>query len=419
MSGRDPIPSAGVSSGPEPPAVPRYGATDASSVPEPPAAPRYGTADVGLLVPDAFAALTHAPRRLPGLPLPERLRAVVVLVVDGLGRRLLDVHGAIAPTLAGAPGCALDAPFPSTTPTSLATIGTGLAPGEHGLVGSAVAVASDDRPLLLLTWSWTRQDLDLDARADVVPETFQPRTTCFEAAAARGVRAVTVLRPEFTTSGLTRAALRGGEVLTAVGREATVDVAVGAAAAADHPTVVYAHHGDLDAIGHLTGPGSDAWCTELAAIDATLTRVAEDLPPGVAVVVTADHGMVHVPPDGFVELADAPGLLDGVRVLAGDPRARQLHTVPGAVAEVAAAWREATAGVAAVLTRDEAITAGWFGPSVSRAVRGRVGDVVVSAIRTDVAWVHRDADLFGGRLPGQHGALGADELQVPALVLGG
>jgi hypothetical protein len=384
-----------------------------------PPLPRYGTADVALLVRDALAAVRGAPRRLPELPLPDPVRAVVVLVVDGLGRDLLDAHADLAPTLAGAPGPTLDAPFPTTTPTSLASIGTGLAPGQHGLTSTSMAVPHDDRPLLTLTWSWTRQDLDLDARDDVVPESFQPTPTLFELAPADGVRAVTVLRPEFARSGLTRAALRGGEVVTATGREATIGAAIDAAAASSGPTVVYAHHGDLDALGHLTGPGSDHWCAELAATDAAIADAVTHRPLDVALVVTADHGMVTIPPEGFVELADRPELLDGVRVSTGDPRAKQLHTVPGAAEDVLAAWREHVGDRAYVVARDEAIAAGWFGPEVADHVRWRIGDVVVSARRTDVAWVHREADLFGGRLPGQHGALTPEELHVPALVVSG
>jgi hypothetical protein len=378
-----------------------------------PVAPRYGTADVSMLVPDAVTALTDGPRG--ALPLPSGLDAVVVLVIDGLGARLLAAHPEQAPLLTSLPGPTLDAPFPSTTATSLTSIGTGAPPGTHGIVSYSLAVPHDDRPLITLTWSWGRQDLDLDARDDVVPERFQPRPTAFERAAERGVRAVTVLRPEFATSGLTRVGLRGGEVVPASGREETFAAAV-RAASGPGPTVVYAHHGDLDAIGHLTGPGSDPWCAELAAIDASLARIATTLPPRVAIVVTADHGMVRIPPERFVELADDPAWLDGVRVLTGDPRCRQLHVHPGAAEEVLARWRERCGEDAHVVTRPQAIDAGWFGPVVTEEIRQRIGDVIVVA-RSDAAWVHRDRDLFGGRLPGQHGALTADELEVPALVL--
>lgn len=380
----------------------------------PSSAPRYGTACVDTLLPDALTALRGDQPLM--LPLPQGLSGVIVLVVDGLGRSHLDGHAATAPFLAAASGPTLDAPFPTSTATSLTTIGTGRPPGEHGLVGYSMAVRDDDRPLILLTWSWDRQDLGLDARDTVVPEVFQPHPTLFERAADEAVTAVTVLRPEFATSGLTRAGLRGGRIVTAVGLEGTV-VAALEAAARPGPTLVYAHHGDLDTIGHLNGPGSDPSCTELAAIDDVLEVAAQRLPPDVVLVVTGDHGMVAASDHGFVELADRPELLDGVRVLTGDGRARQLHVVDGAADDVTTLWRESCGDLADVRTRDEAIAAGWFGPVVANDVRSRIGDVIVCARALDVSWVHRDRDLFGGRLRGQHGALTRHEVEVPALVL--
>lgn len=366
------------------------------------------------LLPAATAALRGEPQDV--LPLPEGVRGVAVVVVDGLGHDLLARHAHLAPTLAGAPRVVCEAPFPTTTATSLVSIGTGLPPGRHGITGYSFAVPGDDRPLFALTWSWDVHDPAEAVTDELVPEVVQPEPTGFERARAAGVRPVTVLPGEFVASGLTRAGLRGGDVAIASGLAATLDEVV-AALAPPGATLVYAHHGDLDTIGHLVGPGTDAWCEELARIDVAVGAVAGRLPADTAMVVTADHGMVHVPDEGRVELADHPELLAGVETLTGDARARQLHTLDGARADVLAAWREHAGDRAHVITGEEAIESGWFGPRVADAARSHVGDVVVSAVDLDVAWVHRDRDLLGGRMPGMHGALTRAELEVPAAVL--
>jgi hypothetical protein len=389
--------------------------TDTGSLPMP-AAPRYGVASVAELLPDALTALTGGRPRL--LPLPEGVRQVALLVVDGLGRRNLDDHLDLAPTLAAAPGPSVDAPFPATTATSLSCIGTGRAPGEHGITGFSLAPVGYDRPLVTLTWTWDHQASGDDASEQVPPERLQPDATVFDQARRRGVRPVTVLRPEFHRSGLTRAGLRGGDLVAASDLDATLEACLDAVGGSGGPTLVYAHHGDLDALGHLTGPGSETWCAELGRIDAALAGVRERLPGGTALVVTADHGMVDVPDEDLVELADRPDLLAGVRVLTGDSRARQLHVADGALADVLAAWREEVGDLGLVVTRDEAIDAGWFGPVPRDAVRATIGDVLAVADGS-VAWVHRDADLFGGRLPGLHAGLTRREIEVPALVLAG
>jgi hypothetical protein len=70
-----------------------------------------------------------------------------------------------------------------------------------------------------------------------------------------------------------------------------------------------------------------------------------------------------------------------------------------------------------VLSRDEAIAAGLFGPTVSPAASARIGDIV--AISHNItAVVRRQAESRLSALPGQHGALTDDDLLVPLLRAG-
>ena len=112
--------------------------------------------------------------------------------------------------------------------------------------------------------------------------------------------------------------------------------------------------------------------------------------------------------------ADLPQLADGVRVVAGEPRVRYLHTEPGAAADVQATWTEVTAGWAQVYSREQAVATGMFGP-VSAPHLARIGDVVV--VCTGAAAV-----LTTGREPmesafiGFHGASSAVEMAIPLIV---
>ena len=60
-----------------------------------------------------------------------------MVLVDGLGWNLLRRAAREAPYLASLLGDArpITVGVPSTTVTSLASLGTGLAPGQHGMVG--------------------------------------------------------------------------------------------------------------------------------------------------------------------------------------------------------------------------------------------------------------------------------------------
>lgn len=100
-------------------------------------APGYGRASLAELLPAALAVL-GVDTGTDALGLTERLagvRRIAVLLVDGLGAELLPDLAPVAPVLA-APAAVLTCGFPSTTPTSLTTLGTGEPPGRHGVVGS-------------------------------------------------------------------------------------------------------------------------------------------------------------------------------------------------------------------------------------------------------------------------------------------
>src|SRR5204863_8200513 len=128
------------------------------------------------------------------------------VLVDGLGHRLRPLAAPVGPViadlLAGRTGTVLElaSPFPSTTPTSLVSFGTGVPPGQHGQVGFFLAVPGTDRVLDPLTW-----------RDDPDPGRWQPVPTVFSRAAAAGVRVSVTSRPEYAGSGLTVAAYRGAE----------------------------------------------------------------------------------------------------------------------------------------------------------------------------------------------------------------
>jgi len=244
---------------------------------------------------------------------------------------------------------------------------------------------------------------------EIVPEQFQPVATAFERAAADGV-AVTRVAPMYQAgSGLTRAALRGGDFRPTFSSGDLVDGVISALGSGDR-SLVYAYHGDLDLTGHVRGPASESWALELQQIDLTIRLIAERLPAGSALIVTADHGMVHVQdPVDFDHRAE---LQTGVRALGGEPRARHVYTEPGAAPDVAAAWREALGSDFTVLTRADVIGAGWFGPRVQARVKPRIGDVVVVA-NGDRAVIRSAAEPLQSRLVGHHGSLTPAEMLVP------
>jgi hypothetical protein len=165
----------------------------------------------------------------------------------------------------------------------------------------------------------------------------------------------------------------------------------------------------------MRGPDTDAWRAQLGIVDRIAEQLAAGLPAGTSLVVTADHGMVHVPEDAKIDADSTPALQDGVRAIAGEPRARYVPCLPGAEADVLQAWAQVLGDGWWVLSRDDAIARGLFGPATSAGARSRIGDVVALSLG-DAGVVERRKLPRLASMPGQHGSITDDELLVPLLV---
>jgi hypothetical protein len=367
--------------------------------------PAYGSRSLDDVVPAVGAAIGVKVRpdvAEGALDLPEA-PAYVVLLIDGLGARLLERYPDEAPYLSSLmatqqPGTA---GVPTTTATSLSSFGTGLPPGAHGLVGFTSRIPGTDRLLNALFW-----DKSVD------PKQWQPHATAFTGLRLNGASVTVVNKREFRDSGLTVAAHRGADFVGAdrVGER----IAAAVAASRERPSLTYLYDGDLDWTGHRYGVDSEPWLQQLVMVDAQAEQLREALPPEVRLMVVADHGMVDSPSSHRVDVDRELALRDGLVLMGGEARFRHLYCRTGADATVAATWTELLGDRAEVLTRDEAMMRGWFG-AVEPAVLPRIGDVLV-ACRGDHAVVSTVDFAYESTLVGLHGSLTEDEMLIPMLV---
>ena len=339
------------------------------------------------------------------------VRSVAVVLVDGMGRHLLpelaDGAPLLASVLAGGAGRLdeLTCTFPSTTPTSLVSLGTGVAPGEHGILGFTVKLPDSDQVLTHISW-----------HGDPPAAQWQPVPTWFERLQRAGVGARAVLPAAFIGSGLTEAGYRGAQFVAAKTDDDYAELVVDELRAA--PGLVYAYTAVLDTAAHAFGIGSAEWKAAGTYVDALLTRLVEALPPDAALLITADHGGLNVPQHRRIDLDADPRLSAGVRVVAGEPRVRYLHTAPGAASDVIAAWSELLNGRVEVRSRDDAVAAGMFG-SVRADHLARIGDVVVTCTSDTAILASRHEPPEVAQLVGFHGAATPAEMDIPLITFRG
>lgn len=370
-----------------------------------PKSDRISLADV---LPSCLSALGGRANRL-GLG---RVSSAAVLLVDGLGSTALKSRAGHARTLSGAAGAkVIESGFPTTTAAALATLTTGVLPGEHGLVGYTALDPENNRVVNQLS-GW-------DERID--PATWQRAPTVFESAVAEGHGALAVGAERYRNSGFSDAVLRGADYLAGASIAGRFSAALDRMHGGDGSSLLYIYVPELDIAAHASGWESPEWTDRLEALDADLRDFVRELRPGDGLLVTADHGILDIPHRAHVFIDAVPGLLDGVRFVAGDPRCLQLHFEPGLPAAeregIVRRWREAESFRAWVATREEAIAANWFG-TVSAEVEPRIGDLLVAARKGIAYYDSRIPPTHGQPMIGQHGSFSADEVRVPLLGFG-
>jgi hypothetical protein len=323
-----------------------------------------------------------------------RARQVVLLVLDGLGWEQLSARLELAPTLAAMRGAAITTVAPSTTATALTSLTTGTTPGEHGVVGYRIRTGGE----ILNTLRWTTAAGDARERLD--PSAFQPLRPF------AGQQPVVISRAEFAGSGFTIAHLRETQL---VGYWSTSSIALEVRTALDRgDRLVYAYYDGIDKVAHASGLGQH-YDHELAFADRLVAEVLAALPPGAALVVTADHGQVEVGERHRPLHEDVMALATAI---SGEARFVWLHAVGARAGELAATAEAHHGATAWVCPVEQVLDEGWFGRAMTSAARARLGDVAIVA-RSEVSF-HRPGDP-GPLLAGRHGSLTAAEMLVPLL----
>ena len=327
-----------------------------------------------------------------------KAKAVVLVVVDGLGLQNLTDFAGHAPFLSQAqranPG-AIRAECPSTTVLSLASIATGVRAGEHGLIGYTVLDSISGERINLLS-GWEQSDAD--------PSDWKRRDTLAE----QNPGSVVVVAPKaYQTSGFSTLTLAGAAYHGADGLEERFGLATKLATPGK---VVYLYVPELDQLGHRFGPRSDQWVDALEQLDALVKQVVAS---ATHVVLTADHGMVQVGPNNHIYLETCSSLQSIGFATAGDTRCAYLYLdEPDEVSSVKGALQAELESTCVVATWADLVAQGWQTAGESRA---RTPDLVVLAVGEVALYDRRSAKPQSLKMLGHHGSFTDAETRVPLI----
>ncbi|CAN5209245.1 alkaline phosphatase family protein [soil metagenome] len=370
----------------------RLARPDAAPADAGPSLPRYDGACISNLVP----ALLDPAEPSDWVPAAAfEADRVVLILLDGLGWEQLTARRHLTPTLAAMDGGPITTVLPTTTATALTSLTTGSAPGEHGVVGYRIHVHGE--VLNVLRWTTAAGD----ARHSIPPPKIQTQLPFL------GHRPPVITRAEFARTGFTAAHLETVR-FSGYRMPSTLVTEIGRLTRANEP-FVYAYYDGIDKVSHEYGLG-DHYDAELSAADRIVADVLAVVQSGTAVLVCSDHGQVDV---GENVTAISADVMSHVSLQSGEGRFRWLHARPGHASVLFDAAVAAHGGQAWVVTRDEVVEQGWFGPRVSAEAAARLGDVALVA-RADVAFTE-PTDTGPYHLIGRHGSATPAELNVPLL----
>jgi predicted AlkP superfamily pyrophosphatase or phosphodiesterase len=317
----------------------------------------------------------------------------VLVLFDGLGSHQLD-HPR-ARDLASAHIGSVDAPFPTTTTVSLATIATGLPPSQHGLI--AYQLWNPDVGKVVNTIHMTTM---WGERIEQRHERFLPGSNLWERMSTSGVEVVTVQPESFDRTPLSRALYRGTSFVPYSSTSEAVDRTVEAADPAGRFVFLYIPHVDFAA--HVAGQRSNEYDTAINEANGVWGSLTDRLRPNVLLVGTADHGHIDIVEPNKIRLSktDEEGL-----ILYGDARALFVRGDGARLAN----------GLPGTWVPYADLEGSWGPGPLHEAFEDRRPDGIIFA-DDGYAIFHSRSNH---RLVGHHGGLMPEERRIPVLVRGG
>ncbi|MGE5612080.1 MAG: alkaline phosphatase family protein, partial [Bacillota bacterium] len=187
------------------------------------------------------------------------------------------------------------------------------------------------------------------------------------------------------------------------------------------PTHIHLYIPDIDSACHKRGVGDPYIFSLTQQIDAQIARLAGMVPKNTRIVITADHGLIDVPPSNHLPIFQGDPLLELLEAPpSGDARMPLFHVRPGARQAFVDLFQQRYAHSFVLVSIDEAEEMGMFGPRPWNPVaKRRFGDFVGIAIRPATLLYHPPVlptSVTRQIYFAQHAGLSPDEMYIPVII---
>ncbi|MEJ2116770.1 MAG: alkaline phosphatase family protein [Alphaproteobacteria bacterium] len=356
-------------------------------------------------------------------PQPEK---VVLFFIDALGWKFWQDHlQDIAPMRRIAENGVLtpiSSLFPSTTSAAVSTMNLGVLPAEHACYEWNLYVPAYGETIQSLPFApLGKRQSDACLEKGYDPRAlFAVHETVHQRLAAQGVRSLLFENQSYAKGAVNQIFNAGAELYEYSTLAESLTQLKEALATVKGKAWFNVYWGGIDHIGHRYGPSTPYFDAEIISFWATFDALLRNLnSPNTLYLFTADHGQVSAPiEDTFYINERIPALADclstsptgNVIYPGGSPRDLFMHVKSERREEAFTQLTEALTDIAHVMTVDDAVTQGLFGPSgVGAELRRRLGDILV--LPFDGHFVYwREPGVLHHDFSGHHGGLAASEL---------
>lgn len=316
----------------------------------------------------------------------------------------------------------ISALFPSTTSASVSTMNLGVLPAVHALYEWNVYIPAYGEVIQTLPFT----PLGSHGREECLRKGYDPaallavRETVHERLGRHGVRSLQFAHRNHANSSYNKMVSAGADIIPhGTLSEAMVQLKDALAGVKGKAWLNF-YWASIDSVAHTYGPGSSFHAAEIASFWAAFDAILGGFDsPDTLYLFIADHDQVYARRDETIYINEQlPQIADCLPISPtgnpiypnGSPRDLFLHLKPERRDDVLDLLRQHLGDIAHIITVDEALELGLFGPRpVSPELRRRLGDVLILPHDGQfISW--RERGILENRFNGHHGGLAPAEL---------
>lgn len=352
------------------------------------------------------------------------IRKVILILMDGLSfqrfQRWQEEDTIWASLIKKGIYSPLTSIVPSTTSSSLVTLWTGCSPATHGIIGYEMWLkeyAMVANMILHSPMTFTQDPPGSLKKAGFSPQSFLNLPTLGTYLQNHAVQSYAFSHYSIANSGLSQMLMTDVTVFPfQTPASLWVSVRDLLENKPHEKMFTWVYWGQLDSISHHHGPDDERAKAEFSHFSAAfeqyfLHTLSDQTKQDTLVILTADHGQTHTTLDERFTLGKHPQLNNFLRMKPTcENRFAFLYLRPGFEKEVRDYFNEMFPNNFTLISQDEAIQSGLFGPGPHHPdLINRVGDFIAISNEDAYLWWADQKDSLLGR----HGGLFPDDMLVP------